>query len=64
LFFGVCVYIFRTASAEQLLIVQQQLDEIMLVSWQPQGTDTAKREMFYSDYNALIETSRQLSGWR
>jgi hypothetical protein len=41
--FGVGAYIFRIASAEQLFIVQQQMAEIMLVSWQPQGTATHHR---------------------
>jgi len=56
--------IFRIASAENLLIIQQQLTEIKLVSWQPQGSDTTEQHTFYSDYRALLETDRKSSDWR
>lgn len=56
--------IFRIASAENLFIIQQQLTEIKLVSWQPQGADTTEQQTFHSDYRALHETGRKSSDWR
>jgi len=57
--------IFRIASDEKFFILQQQLAEIKLVSWQPQGADTYYGTVdVLFNYRVLLETGRESSDWR